>query len=268
MKKFLSAKLHELEQLEHPNNSQRKSLMYYKNRLSDITCEEIHGHQIRTKAQPKYELNEPDISTYSKFEKRYQASRVIRQLANENGEIHTENITLLDITENYYTELFTSSRTDTPKQKKLLQNITKKLSNTNRIKLDAPLTLDELGKAVMALQNGKSPGPDGISAEFYKAFWYLIKDKFLCYINAAKETGFHAYRNESTTTIIYKRKGEVYKLEYYRPIALMNVDLKILSKCLSTRLRSALPSIIHHSQTAVDGRRIDYTVHLIRDLMI
>ena len=133
--------------------------------------------------------------------------------------------------------------------------------------MDAPLTLDELGKAVMALQNGKSPGPDGISAEFYKAFWYLIKDKFLCYINAAKEIGFHAYRNESATTIIYKRKGEVYKLEYYRPIALMNVDLKILSKCLSTRLRPVLPLIIHHSQTAVDGRRIDYTVHLIRDLI-
>ena len=267
LKNFLSAKLHELEQLEHPNNYQIKTHTYYQNRLSDILCEEIKGHQIRTKGQPNYELNEPDISTYSKFEKRYQASSVIRQLADENGEIHTENITLLDITEKYYTKLFTSSHTNTLKQKKLLQNITKKLSNTDRINLDAPLTLDELGKAVMALQNGKSPGPDGISAEFYKAFWYLMKDKFLCYINAAKEIGFHAYRNESATTIIYKRKGEVYKLEYYRPIALMNVDLKILSKCLSTRLRPVLPSIIHHSQTAVDGRRIDYTVHLIRDLI-
>ena len=235
--------------------------------MSDILSEEIHGHQIRTKGQPKYELNKSDISTYSKFEKRYQASSVTRQLADENGEIHTENITLLDVTEKYYTQLFTSSRNDTPKQKNLLQNITKKLSNADRMKLDALLTLDELCKAVMALQNGKSPGPDGISAEFYKAFWYLIKDKFLCYINAAKEIGFHAYRNESTTTIIYKKKGEVYKLEYYRPIALMNVDLKILSKCLSTRLRTALPSIIHHYQTAIEGRRIDSTVHLIRDLI-
>ena len=47
----------------------------------------------------------------------------------------------------------------------------------------------------------------------------------------------------------------------------MNVDLKILTKCLSNRLRPVLPSIIHLSQTAVDGRRIDYTVHLIRDLI-
>ena len=119
----------------------------------------------------------------------------------------------------------------------------------------------------MALHSGKSPGPDGISAEFYKAFWYLIKDRYLLYINAAKTTGFNAYRNESTTTIIYKRKGEVFKLEYYRPIALMNVDLKILTKTLNNRLRPILPSIIHISQTAVEGRRIDYTVHMIRDLV-
>ena len=95
----------------------------------------------------------------------------------------------------------------------------------------------------------------------------MIKNRFLSYINQAKVTGFRDYRNQSSTTIVYKRKGEVYKLDYYRPIALINVDLKILTKTLSNRLRSVLPSIIQHSQTAVDNRRIDHTVHMIRDLI-
>ena len=47
----------------------------------------------------------------------------------------------------------------------------------------------------------------------------------------------------------------------------MNVDLKILTKTLNNRLMPTLPSIIHHSQTAVYGRQIDYTVHLIRDII-
>ena len=267
LKNFLLATIADLEEQEELDSAKLRTLMYYKQRLDDILQDQIKGHQIRTKGQPTYELNEPDISTYSKFEKRYQAQSAIYQLADDNEKIHSDNDKLLEITEKYYRKLFTSTRTDRRKQNKLLKNIVGKISTTDKTKLDAHLSLDELEKAIMALNNGKSPGPDGISAEFYKAFWYLIKEKYLAYINAAKIHGFHDYRNESATTIIYKRKGEVFKLEYYRPIALINVDIKIFTKALSNRLRPILPSIIHHSQTAVDGRRIDYTVHLIRDLI-
>ena len=117
------------------------------------------------------------------------------------------------------------------------------------------------------MQKNKSPGPDGITAEFYKKFWYLIKEKFRAYLNTAKITGFRDYRNTSSTTLIYKRKGEVYELSNYRPIALINVDLKILTKTLSSRLQPVLPSIIHYTQTAINGRRIDHTCHLLRDLI-
>ena len=47
----------------------------------------------------------------------------------------------------------------------------------------------------------------------------------------------------------------------------MNVDLKILTKLLSIRLKFVLPTIIHESQTAVYGRTIGNTVHLIRDII-
>ena len=53
----------------------------------------------------------------------------------------------------------------------------------------------------------------------------------------------------------------------YRPISLINVDLKILTKALTNRLKEVLPSIIHFTQTALDGRRIDNTVHMLRDFV-
>ena len=98
-----------------------RSYTHYKQRLNDILQDEIRGHQIRTKGQPTYELNEPDISTYSNFEKRYQANSVIHQLVDENGKIHEDNKSLLDIAEKYYTKLFTSSKTSAHKQQKVLQ---------------------------------------------------------------------------------------------------------------------------------------------------
>ena len=54
-------------------------------------------------------------------------------------------------------------------------------------------------------------------------------------------------------------------LANYRPISLINVDIKILCKTLANRLIPILPEVIHSSQTAVYGRRIDHTIHLIRD---
>ena len=44
-------------------------------------------------------------------------------------------------------------------------------------------------------------------------------------------------------------------------------DIKILTKTLANRLKYILPSIIHASQTAVYGRKIDQTIHMIGDLI-
>ena len=192
LKNFLLQRIESLEEKEALDTSQKKLYSYYKQRLDDIFRDEINGHHIRTKGQPTYELNKPDISTYSKFEKRHQAKNVIYQLADDKGNIHSDNETLLKISEQSYTKLFTSTKTSSHIQNRLLQNVATKICAADKKTLDAPLTLEELEKAVMALQSGKSPGPDGISAEFYKAFWYLIKDRFLLYINTAKKTGFHA----------------------------------------------------------------------------
>ena len=71
----------------------------------------------------------------------------------------------------------------------------------------------------------------------------------------------------SITTLIYKDRGETFLLANYRPIALMNVDVKIFTKLLSMRLNQVLPSITHESQTAVYGRRIHNTVHFVRDFI-
>ena len=267
LKDYYLARVRDFEGTVDPTSDQVHKYNYYRGCLDGILVEEIRGHEIRTKGLPRYEINEPDIDMYSKFEKRYQSKGVIYQLADEGGRIKTEPEDLLSVTGKYYRALFRKSRTIVARQNKLLGNITRTLSSSDRRSLDRPLTLEELEKAVMALCDGKSPGPDGITAEFYKTFWYLIGERFLDYVNTAKRLGFRALRNTSSTTLVYKHRGELYKLDNYRPIALINVDLKILTKALSNRLRPVLPSIIHRSQTAVDGRRIDHTVHLIRDMV-
>ena len=154
-----------------------------------------------------------------------------------------------------------------PVEEKLLGNVDRALTAHQQAMLDVPLSAKELQRAVYDLNENKSPGLDGFTAEFYKKFWSLIKDRYTDFINCADQTSFSTFKNTSVTTLLYKGKGDTDDLKNYRPISLINVDLKILTKTLTNRLKAVLPSIIHFTQTAMDGRRIDNTVHMLRDFV-
>ena len=50
------------------------------------------------------------------------------------------------------------------------------LCEHDRNDLDAPFSIDELDRAVSSLSTQTSPGLDGLTCEFYKAFWPLLRD--------------------------------------------------------------------------------------------
>ena len=57
-------------------------------------------------------------------------------------------------------------------------------------------------------------------------------------------------------------------IKNWRPISLLNVDTKIISKVLSGRIKEVLPSLISSNQTAyVDGRIISESGRLISDIL-
>ena len=57
-------------------------------------------------------------------------------------------------------------------------------------------------------------------------------------------------------------------MENWRPISLLNVDAKILSEVIATRIKKVLPDIIHHNQSGyVSDRYIGQTVRSIFDIM-
>ena len=85
-----------------------------------------------------------------------------------------------------------------------------------------------------------------------------------CYSNGSLSK---THRN-SIITLILKDKDNQNNLDYWRPISLLNVDYKIISKCISLRLRKVLPSIIHMDQTcSIKNRTIIDNIHLLRNVI-
>lgn len=123
--------------------------------------------------------------------------------------------------------------------------------------IDAPISEAEILATLRGMKNGKTPGPDGLTKEFYITFWKILKEDLTDLLNNAyilKCTNKEWH--QSTTTLVYK-KGCPKKLENWRPISLMNVDYKILSGILANRIKKTLPNIIHSAQKCgVPGRSI------------
>ena len=75
-------------------------------------------------------------------------------------------------------------------------------------------------------------------------------------------------QKQAVITLIEKKGKDRSFLENWRPISLVNVDAKIMSKVLATRIKNVLPDIIHHNQSGfVKDRYIGETVRSIFDLM-
>ncbi|TWW54318.1 Transposon TX1 uncharacterized 149 kDa protein ORF 2, partial [Takifugu flavidus] len=62
--------------------------------------------------------------------------------------------------------------------------------------------------------------------------------------------------------------GNLQEIKNWRPVSLLCLDYRILSKALASRLREAMEQVIHRDQTyCVPGRSIGDNVHLIRDVL-
>ena len=119
------------------------------------------------------------------------------------------------------------------------------------------------------MENGKPPGIDGFPIEFYKDFFQILKSDLQ---NLYNNTLFQTKNtpktwNQALITLLPKN-GNIEQQKYWRPISLLCVDYKILTKILENRLKHILPDIISQEQNcSIPERNIFNNLFLIRDMI-
>ena len=144
-----------------------------------------------------------------------------------------------------------------------------KLSEEERLSCEGRKIIEECVKALDTFENGKTPGNDGIPAEFYKTFWNsvgeLMTDAFNCTFDSGEMSNS---QKQTIITLIDKKGKDRMFLENWRPISLVNVDSKLASKVIANRIKTVLPQIIHHNQSGfIKGRFIGEVACSILDII-
>ena len=103
---------------------------------------------------------------------------------------------------------------------------------------DRAITIEEINTGIHNLKINKSPGNDGLTSEFYKHFKDGLSEFLLCMFKEAIENGkLPPTMCQGLISLIPKPNKDILKIENWRPITLLNNDVKILSSMFSQRLK-------------------------------
>ena len=196
-------------------------------------------------------------------------------MKDEDGNIITGNVAILEKEVEFYSKLYTSTNKEIDEEVDVLQKLNLSsndipvVTNEDAISCEGNMTLEECTKAVKTMANGKSPGCDGYPIEFYKVFWNQVGNILTESYNHSFESGkLSISQRRGVITLIPKDGKDEMLLKNWRPISLLNADYKIAAKVLSNRMKNVLSTIISNDQTGfLPNRYIGESVRLILDII-
>ena len=77
----------------------------------------------------------------------------------------------------------------------------------------------------------------------------FCKDLLNFYNEAFRNSSLSVSQKQGTIRLIPKGDENLTELKNWRPISLLNIDYKILSKVLARRMEKILPKLVHSDQT-------------------
>ena len=258
------------KELDRTKDEQQKQKI--EDRIKEIEMARDKGVLIRSREKTILNEDKPNAYFYIREDWK-QTKDTIHELhtIGENDEllIHKTQIEIRKILYQHHKNLYGKREMDPEITKNFLVTIDLFLTEEQKEEMERPITKQELTNAILDMENNKSPGPDGISGEFYKTFLPLLQDDLLMIINNVYVNQRDQPQSQKLGYIklVYKR-GIKYFIINWRGITLLCIDHKIMTKVMATRLRKVLPSIVKEDQTcSVPDRSIFQNVYLIRDVI-
>jgi len=227
--------------------------------------ERVKGALVRARFTTVRDMDAPTSFSFN-LEKSVSRKKQMVCLRLPDGKTTTNQAEMRRHAVDFYSTLFIAEDVHRGCQDELLRGLPQ-LSPEDRIYMDAHISLEELTTAVGQLASGRTPGLDGLPADFYKHFWRVLGADLWEVLQECSGTGLLPASCRSAVLSLIPKKGDLALLKNWRPVALLCTDYKLLSKVFANRLKKVLDGIIHRDQSyCIPDRSIMDNLFLMRDL--
>ena len=210
---------------------------------------------------------------FCNLEKKHYTDKLMYKLKTEDGQEITDLDGILKEQYDFYKKLYSVNPDNNNDYTETFLDhdnpFVEKATDAERDMCEGNISKGECANFLKKMSNGKSPGSDGYTCEFYKFFWKDIGDFLVRSFNDSIAQGNLSVtqRHGIITCLPKKNKSKLY-LKNWRPITLLNVDYKIMSGSLAERMKPILKRIIGESQAGyLEGRDISECTRLITDMI-
>ena len=260
----------EIRLLEIKHNKTEEDLILLsqkKNNLQSLRDKKVDGIILRSKARWASQ-GEKTTKYFCNLEKRHFISKQMYKLVDNNGSEITNTKMMVEETKKFYEKLYEKKNVRDIDIEELAMNIPK-LDHEKSETLEGHITYEEASEVLKNMKNGKSPGTDGMTVDFFKFFWKDLGQLVIRSLNEGFRTGkMSITQREGLIVCIPKGDRPREFLKNWRPISLLNVVYKIGSSCIANRIKSVLPDLINEDQTGfVPGRYIGDNLRLLYDII-
>ena len=235
------------------------------NERDEILNHKYRGANIRSKIPI---TQEKPTKVFLSIEAGVQSSRLIKEIKDDKNDTITDPFEISEVFKKFYSNLYSYQSTDIAVQESYL-GYTRKLSYEQREIIDQPITICDLRKALFDMREGASPGPNGLTVKFFKTFFDDLSPLFIKLLETAFSNGFLTKDFKLSYIILLpKDSGSLLEVKNFRPISLLNITFKMITKAISNKIAPFLKHLVHPDQAAViRGRSIQNHNHYIRDLI-
>ena len=242
--------------IQHHNN--------IKQQLNDLYKRELQVHLTTTQSQY---MNESDSCTKYFFDLATVKKKKnnIHHLKTEEGVLLTDPQQIRHHIQTFYTSLYSPEEVD-QKAIETLCGFVNPIPSFLAEALEEPISLDEIKKSIKDQNNNKTPGIDGIPADFYKVFAELLAEDLLEVFSFCTTNKTLPISSRRAIITLLPKSGDLGFIKNWRPVSILCSDYKIYSRLVLNRLKPYLSHIIHSDQTyAIPTRNIHHNLHLLRD---
>lgn len=264
-----------ISQIQNIENNLSEDLMpkleTLKTELYNLREEKMQGFLVRSRANI-IENGEKPTNYFCNLETHNYTNKIINIVEKENGEILVNQKDILNEVRNYYENLYSSkdSNLEEDDLKTYMENCdTPTLDINESLLLEGSLTLEEASQFLKKMQNNKSPGTSGFSADFFKVFWGQLGSFVVRAINYGFSQGELSITQQQGLIVCIPKENKPRNfLKNWRPITLLNTVYKIASGSIANRIKTVLDKLIHKDQSGfITGRFIGENIRLIYDLL-